>query len=301
MTASSAPRIGLSGSSGLVGSALRARLEGSGCDVAPLVRRSPQPGEIEWRPEDGLTDPASAEGLAAVVHLAGESLASGRWSERRKERFRSSRVQATAQLVRCLSSLEAPPQRFLCASAIGFYGDRGDEWLDESSAPGTGFLADLCREWEAAAVSARAADTTTILRFGVVLAARGGALERMAMPARLGLGGPLGSGRQHFSWITLDDVVSSIVDLLDGPAHSGPVNLVAPTDDTNATFTRALGQVLRRPTIFRAPAFALRAALGEMAEEMLLASQRVRPGVLEQRSVSFSHPDAQTALAALLR
>ena len=292
-------RIAISGASGLVGSHLTRALDDAGHEVLRLVRCTPGRNEIEWRPERGLVDPEAAEALDAVVHLAGESLASGRWNRARKRRFWDSRVGATERLALDLSRLQEPPGAFLSASAVGLYGDRGSELLDETSAPGSGFLSDLCVAWEAAAAAHAAASRTVLLRFGVILDGRAGALPRMVLPLDAFVG-ILGTGRQHFPWIARPDVVRAILFLLERPSLSGPFNLVAPADDTNETFCRALGRALRRP-VLKAPPAILRLATGEMADEMLLASQRARPRALESAGFEFRYPDAESALSEVLR
>ncbi len=291
-------KVALSGASGLIGSALARSLEDAGHRCQPLVRRPPStPGELEWRPEHGLSDPSAASGLDALIHLAGENVAGGRWTAARQRRIRVSRGRATRRLVRSLSRLQTPPRVFVCASAVGYYGDRGDELLDEDSPAGNGFLASVCREWEAAARTAAAVcERVVMLRFGVVLSARGGALARMLPPFRLGLGGRLGPGTQYVPWIHIGDAVSAIRHVL---AHDigGPVVLASPEPATNAALTRAIAAALGRPALLPAPAFALRLAFGEMANETLLASTRVVPRVLDGTRFRFRCPTLGEALA----
>ena len=289
-------KIAVSGSSGLIGSALIRMLEQSGHDCRRLVRRPPRkPGELEWRPERGLAEPAAAQGLDAVVHLAGESVAGGRWTAARRHRIRSSRAPATLRLVESLSALERPPRVFLCASAAGYYGDRGDELLDEDSPAGDGFLASVCRDWEAAAATAATiCERVVMLRFGVVLTVAGGALPRMLPPFRFGLGGRLGSGRQYFPWIHLEDAAAAIRHLLDH--GEGPVNLTAPQQVTNSELTRSLARTLRRPALLPVPAPVLAAVFGAMARETLLASARVVPARLESGGFAYRHPTLDSAL-----
>jgi hypothetical protein len=279
------------------------RLAALGHRPVRLVRRRPAEREdvAEWSPDRGLVAGPAVEGLDAIVHLAGENIASGRWTSARKRAIRDSRVGGTAALTGSLGKLEAPPRVFVCASATGFYGDRGEERLDEGARRGEGFLADVCAAWEAAARAAESACERVVLaRFGVVLG-DGGALARMLLPFKLGLGGPLGSGRQHMPWIALDDAVGALLFTLTEPGLSGPVNLVAPEETTNRDLTRALGRVLRRPAVLPVPAFALRLALGrEMADELLLASARVVPRVLVERGFEFSRPRLEDALRAAL-
>lgn len=303
-------KILISGSSGLVGSAVADNLNHQGHDLIRLVR----PGsaarqsatvsellQIAWNPQSGLLD-SRAEGADAVIHLAGASIAGRRWTEAWKRELRDSRVTATNRLVASLQRLHRPPQIFVAASAIGFYGSRGDEELTESSPAGTGFLAQLTVDWETE--SARAAEWGTrivILRFGVILAKQGGALPQMALPFRFGVGGRIGSGRQWISWITLDDVVGIIRFALETNLLSGPANAVSPNPAQNAAFSSTLARVLHRPAIFPVPSFALRLALGEMADSLLLASQRVYPSKLEQLGYRFHYPELQPALTAVLR
>lgn len=294
-------KIATSGASGLIGGTLTRSLEESGHDCIRLVRRTPRsPGELEWRPERGLAEPAVAQGLDALVHLAGESVAGGRWTAARRRRIRSSRAAATLRLVESLARMERPPRMFVCASAVGYYGDRGDELLDEDSAPGDGFLASVCRDWEAAAATAATiCERVVMLRFGVVLSAAGGALPRMLTPFGLGLGGRLGSGRQYFPWIHLEDATAAICHLLDH--GEGPVNLTAPEQVTNADFTRSLARVLRRPAMLPVPAPALAAVFGAMARETLLASTRVLPARLQGGGFAYRHPTLDSALRRELR
>jgi uncharacterized protein (TIGR01777 family) len=293
----------VSGASGLIGSALTDALREAGHGVTRLVRSSVAAGKegLGWDPSSGPRDPQRLEGIEAVVHLAGAGIASGRWSAARKELIRASRVEGTRTLATALASLRHPPRTLLCASAVGFYGDRGAEVLGEESLPGTGFLASVCRAWEEAATPASAAGIRVVhMRFGVVLSREGGALRRMLVPFRLGLGGPLGNGAQYMSWIALDDAVAAILRLLGRAEVRGAVNLVAPHPVTNLEFTRALGRVLSRPTLFAVPAVAARLAFGEMADEMLLASTRAMPMRLEASGYTFRYPDIDAALGAVL-
>lgn len=293
--------VALSGASGLIGSALANSLEAARGRCHRLVRRTPsRPDELEWRPERGLADPEAASGLDVLVHLAGENVAAGRWTARRRSRISASRGPATRRLVESLSRLERPPRVFVCASAVGYYGDRGDELLDEDSTCGAGFLASVCREWEAAARTAsEVCERVAILRFGVVLSARGGALARMLPPFRLGLGGRLGSGRQYFPWIHIDDAVAAIRHVTERDIR-GPVNLVAPEQVTNAALTRVIVATLERPALLPVPSPALRLAFGAMARETLLASARVVPAVLQETGFSYRYPTLGAALAGEL-
>lgn len=293
----------VTGSSGLVGSVLLPFLTVRGHGVTPLVRTAPGPAEPGpyWNPETGVIHTDGLEGLGAVVHLAGESISGGRWTPDKKRRIRDSRVAGTRLLCEALGSLTIPPRTLVSASAIGFYGNRGDELLNESSPGGGGYLADVCAEWEAATAPAREAGIRVVLlRFGVVLALEGGALARMRLPFQLGVGGILGSGRQYMSWIALDDAVGAICHALVTEELEGAVNAVAPDPVTNWEFTKTLGRVLRRPTLLPMPAFAARLAFGEMADELLLASARVFPGKLLKSGYRFRAPRIEGALRHLL-
>lgn len=291
----------ISGASGLIGSALVKSLSEAGHAVRRLVRREAGPAEVRWDPAAGRLDAADLEGLDAVLHLAGENIAAGRWTRRRKARIRESRAVGTRLLSRTLAGLADPPGVFISASAVGFYGDRGEGQLDERSPPGSGFLAEVCRQWEAATEPAAGAGIRAVqLRTGMVLAAHGGALAKMLPIFRLGLGGRLGSGRQYVSWITLDDVAGAVGRVLLDETLRGPVNLVAPQPVTNRRFTAALGRVLKRPTWLPAPALALRIVLGQMAEELLLAGARVMPKRLLDAGYQFLHPELEAALRHVL-
>lgn len=303
-------RILVSGSTGFLGTSLIEALERDGHSVARLTRpEGGRPGAkgqqglaIRWDPVNGQLEAAAAEGADALVHLAGASIAGGRWSRARKNLLRTSRIDATRQLMGALSRLQRPPRVILAASAIGYYGDRGDETLTESSSPGNDFLATLCREWEAEASRGKEFGARVVmLRFGIVLAVHGGALPRMLLPFKLGVGGRLGSGRQWMSWITLTEAIEIVRFALASAAFSGPVNTVTPQPVTNKEFTRILARVLHRPAVFPAPAFALRLALGEMADALLLSSQRVAPAKLQQAGYRFAHPDLGAALYEVLR
>ena len=291
----------VSGAGGLIGTGLVQSLRAQGNEVRCLRRGTVGADAILWDPEAGMLDAGALEGLDGVVHLAGENIAGGRWTPARKQRIRESRVQGTRLLCARLAQLQRPPQVLVSASAIGYYGDRGEEELREDSPPGQGFLAEVCRAWEEAAEPARTRGIRVAhLRFGMVLSARGGALARLLLPFRLGLGGRVGKGRQYLGWISLDDAVQAAGHLLEHPDLSGPFNAVAPHHCTNAEFTRALGQVLRRPTLLPVPSWALRLALGEMAGELLLASTRVAPARLLESGFQFEHPELEEALRRLL-
>ena len=290
--------VAVTGASGLIGTALTAALEERGDRVIPVGRRPPV-GGVAWDPVVRRIDEAALEGVDAVIHLAGESI-DGRWTSSKKRRILDSRVEGTEVLVGALSNLDRPPAVVVSASAVGFYGDRGDEELTEDSEPGTGFLAEVCERWEAAAVPIASPDTRLVLaRTGIVCTPDGGALGRMLALTRLGLAGRLGNGRQWWSWITLEDEVRALLHLLDRPV-AGPVNLVAPGTCRNAEFVRTLARALRRPAVLPAPALALRAVLGEMANGLLLASARVRPVRLEDSGFTFKSPDFAVAISELL-
>jgi uncharacterized protein len=291
----------VTGASGFIGSALVARLTAEGHSVRRLTRRTPAgPREFRWDPQGGSIEPAALESLDAAIHLAGETV-DGRWTAAKKERIRRSRVDGTRTLSNALAAVGPRPSVLVCASAVGLYGDRGDEELTEASPPGDSFLAEVVTEWEAASSPADEAGIRVVrLRFGIVLSPEGGALRRMLLPFRLGLGGRFGSGRQWMSWISLDDVVGAIGHALVTDRLTGAANAVAPSPVTNAAFTKALGRVLHRPTVLAVPAPVLRVALGEFAGE-LLSSVRVLQRRLAQSGYEFRHPELEPALGDLLR
>lgn len=294
-------RVAVTGSHGLIGTALSALLRSEGHTVIRVVRGRPGPGDLLWDPERGQIDAEGLEAMDAVVHLAGENLASGRWTAQRKRRLAESRTVGTSLLASTLARLDAPPGVLVSASAVGYYGDRGDEILTEASPPGSGFLARLSQAWEEAADPAGAAGIRVVHpRFGVVLSPKGGALARLLPVFRLGLGGRLASGRQWMSVQTLDDTVAAIRHMLTHPGLTGPVNVVCPAPLTNAQFTRELAAALGRPALFRVPAVALRVALGAMADETLLASQRAVPERLLEAGFRFRDPTAGEGLRRLL-
>ncbi|MFN0056312.1 MAG: TIGR01777 family oxidoreductase [Planctomycetales bacterium] len=297
-------RVLVSGSTGLVGTALIPLLTTAGHEVVRLVRsraKTPSKEMVQWDPEANYVDAAELEGLDAIVHLAGEPIAAGRWNPERKRRIRESRIRGTRLLCETLSHLARPPQTLVCASAIGVYGDRGDEVLTESSSPGSGFLAEVCRDWEAACEPARQKGIRVAnLRMGVVLSPAGGALAKMLTPFKMGVGGVIGSGRQFMSCVALDDLVGAILHILVTPGLSGPINGVCPEPVSNREFTKTLGKVLGRPTIFPMPALAARLAFGEMADELLLASARVQPGRLLEMGYQFRCPTVESALRHVL-
>jgi uncharacterized protein (TIGR01777 family) len=292
----------ISGASGLVGTRLRQLCDAHGRPHLSLVRRAPTGAhESEWDPRRGLLESSALEGAAAVVHLAGESIASGRWSADRKRRLRESRILGTRLVAETLARLAPPLPAFVSASAIGYYGDSGDALVDETSDSGVGFLAELCRAWESATAPAGAAGIRVVHpRLGVVLASEGGMLAQLLLPFRMGVGGVVGSGRQVLSWIGLGDAAAALLHLVDTPQLSGPVNLVAPAPATNVEFTRALGRVLSRPTILPLPSFAVRALFGEMGRELLLAGQRVSPQKLLDSGFEFTQPELEPALRGIL-
>ncbi|MHB1012520.1 MAG: TIGR01777 family oxidoreductase [Desulfobacteria bacterium] len=297
-------RVAITGSTGLVGSEVAPVLSAAGHEVVRLVRRAPAPGEnaIRWDPREGIVDGMGLEGFDAVLHLAGENVGAGRWTAARKAAIRDSRVDGTRLLCDALAGLARPPKVLVCASAIGYYGDRGEEPLTEESFPGTGFLAEVCREWEAAsAPAARKGIRVVALRIGMVLSRRGGALPRMLPLFRAGLGGVIGGGRQYVSWVALDELPHILLHALQRGDLSGPVNAVAPRPVTNREFTEALGKALSRPTPLPVPAFALRLAVGrEMADALLLASARVLPRRLEETGYRFRFPELPAAVLLLL-
>ncbi|MCS6806493.1 MAG: TIGR01777 family oxidoreductase [Blastocatellia bacterium] len=291
----------VTGASGLIGAALVPFLTGGGHQVTRAVRSQPKTDEVHWNPDVGVIESAKLEDLDAVVHLAGENIADGRWTPEKKARIRDSRVNGTRLVSQTLAALERKPRVLVCASAIGFYGDRGADVLTEASPAGSGFLADVCKEWEAATEPAAQAGIRVVnARIGIVFTPRGGALQKMLLPFKLGLGGVIGHGRQYWSWISIDDVIGAIHHLITNEQLSGPVNLVAPRAVTNAEFTKTLGRVLSRPTIFPMPAFAAQLAFGEMADALLLASARVEPARLLESGYQFRHPDLEGALRHLL-
>ena len=296
-------RVLLTGSNGLVGRAVASRLEAEAHIVVRMVRDRNDlgPERVYWNPEaPDAIDTAPLEGLDAAIHLAGENVAQ-RWSPEKKHRIRNSRVQGTGILVRTFQELSRPPKVLLCASAIGYYGDRGDELMNEESARGRGFLSSVCRDWEAAATQfSETGARVACMRLGVVLGRDGGALAKMLPPFRLGLGGVVGPGTQYMSWVHLQDVVEAIFFLLQAETRSGPVNLVAPNPVTNRAFTRTLGAVLKRPTLLPLPGFMTRLAFGEMAGETLLSSTRVEPAALVRAGLQFKFPELRPALADLL-
>lgn len=296
-------RVVITGISGFIGSALGDLLRNEGFSVAGVSRKPPRPAsrDLQWDPYARRIDASELEGVDVVVHLAGESVAGERWTAERKREIRRSRVESTLFLSETLAGLSRRPRALLSASAIGFYGTRGDEVLTEDSPAGRGYFADLCRDWEAATASAeRAGIRTTHLRIGIVLGEGGGALKKMLPPFRAGIGSSFGSGKQWMSWIALPDLLRAIRFLMDCEDLAGPVNMVAPNAVTNAEFTRVLNRVLRRPGFLPVPEFAVRLLFGEMGEATLLGSQRVVPRRLQQAGFRFQHPEPEGALRAVL-
>ncbi len=295
-------RILISGASGLLGKSLTSALHAQGHQTIALVRRAPQANEIQWDPNRPL-DPAKLAGCDAVFHLAGKNIA-GVWTKKFKQEVMESRVHGTRTLATAVAEslrLTGQPRAFLCASGIGYYGNRGDEVLSESSSAGSGFLAEVCRQWEAATSPASDAGVRVVnFRIGVVLARDGGALKPMLPPFRLGLGGRIGSGRQFLSWIALDDVIGAMIFALENQNLRGPINLVGPAPVRNQQFVKALGHVIHRPTIFPLPEFVVRTLMGEMGQELLLTSARAEPTKLTAAGYPFRHTNLEEALRSVL-
>lgn len=293
----------ISGSSGLIGTALIASFKERGHEIVRLVRDVSRMAEdtLLWDPEHRELRLEEFEGFDVVINLAGENLSSGRWNDQKKQKIRDSRVINTHMLAELLARLDKPPSLFISASAIGFYGERGDEEVTEASALGEGFLSDLCQKWEEASNAAQSAGIRVInLRIGVVLSIEGGALSRMLTPFKMGLGGVVGSGKQYISWISIDDLIGIILHVINTESLKGPVNAVSPNPVTNRQFTKTLGRLLKRPTFFPLPAFIARLVLGEMADALLLCSTRVFPKVLKESEYSFLYPQLESALKHLL-
>lgn len=300
-------KVALTGARGLIGSALAERMVASGFEVIRVSRDKTDKKNPVWNPESGAMDDKSREkleGLHAFIHLAGENIASGRWTKEKKEEIEQSRIQATRNLIEALSSLQAPPPNFLCASAIGYYGNRGDETLTErSNVAKLDFLGGVCRDWEKSANSIKEffPETRVVnLRFGVVLSKKGGALNKMLPPFQMGLGGPIGNGRQYMSWIDIEDAAGAIIHCLNRTEINGPVNIVAPNAVTNAEFTKTLSDVIKKPAFLPMPDFAAKMVFGQMAEELLLASTKVRPAKLEETGFRYEFPTLHNSLMHLL-
>ena len=291
----------VTGSSGLIGSALTKSLKTGGHSVIHLLRTNNNPDSPVWDLDKEEIDLAQTGGNYAVVHLAGENIADGRWSEKKKNCILNSRVRGTKLLAEHFACAENKPQVFISASAVGFYGDRGEDIVDESSEVGNGFLAKVCGQWEEASnVAAEAGIRVANVRFGVVLSSKGGALKKMLLPFKMGLGGVIGSGRQYMSWLSIDDAVAMIQYVIANDSIHGSVNFVTQNTINNREFTKTLGRVLNRPTIFPLPVFAARLAFGEMADELLLSSTRVFPEKLMDSGYKFQHPDLSQALEHLI-
>ena len=295
-------RILISGSTGLIGSAFIRAASAAKHTFIPLVRKRGLASSVYWDPESGAIDSTALAGIDAVVHLAGESIAARRWSAAQKERILGSRVKGTELLASTLARMSPRPRVMISASAIGYYGDCGDRRLTESSPAGSDFLAGVCREWERATSAASAAGIRVVhLRTGIVLAKAGGALPKMAMPFKLGVGGRIGSGKQYMSWIDLEDEVQVLLHCIQNESLEGPVNSAAPSAVTNAEFTKTLGRALSRPSLFPLPAFVARAMFGDMADALLLSSQRVEPAKLLDSGYAFRHTNLEETLRRILR
>ncbi|HET8770696.1 MAG TPA: TIGR01777 family oxidoreductase [Gemmatimonadaceae bacterium] len=287
-------RIAVTGATGFIGRALLRHLRQAGHEVRRIGRSGD--ADVRWNPAAGTMDAAGLDGVDAVIHLAGEQIAQ-RWTAEARQRILDSRVDGTRLIAQTCAAMRVTPEVLVCSSAVGIYGDRGDLWLDESSETGSDFLADVCRRWEAAAQPARDVGMRVVhLRTGVALSPEGGALGKMLLPFQMGVGGRLGAGTQWMSWISRHDLVRAMLFAVESPELSGPVNAVAPEPVTNATFASTLGRVLRRPAVLPVPRFALRAMYGRMAEETILASQRVRARALEAAGFAFTHPTLASAL-----
>ncbi len=297
-------RIAISGSHGLVGSSLVPLLMRAGYEVRRIVRKGSEPSadDISFDAiESGRGDEVFGD-VDAVVHLAGENIASGRWTDEKKKAIRESRVESTKAISQCLARMKQPPKVLVCASATGYYGDRGGETLTEGSPAGSGFLAELCADWERATVPAAGASVRVVnIRLGIVLSPKAGALAKMLPPFRAGAGGPFGDGHQYMSWITIDDVAGAILHSLASDKLSGPVNLVAPSPVTNREFSETLAKVLHRPAFFPVPAFGARLLFGEMADALLLSSARVQPDKLVSSGYAFQYPQLEPALVHLIQ
>lgn len=301
--ASPALNIVLTGGNGLIGRSLQFFLRSLGHNVTCLKYSGAGPliGANTWNHQHQAVDRNALEGSDVFIHLAGENVGSGRWTEKKKKNIKNSRIDSTQFFADVISRLDLPPKTFICASAIGYYGDRGNETLDEKSDPGHGFLAEVCKTWEESTFMLNQLDIRVAnLRFGVILAGQGGALKKMLLPFSMGLGGPIGDGQQFMSWIALDDAIGAIHHIIRNQHISGPVNITAPTPVTNADFTKTLAKVLKRPAILPMPAFAAKAIFGEKADELLLASAKVEPKVLKESSYQYLFPDLEKAIRHLL-
>ncbi|GAX62521.1 nucleoside-diphosphate-sugar epimerase [Candidatus Scalindua japonica] len=291
-------KIAVTGSSGLIGSNLVSFLSKNGVTVSKIIRENPKDNDISWKPENGDWNSTFADG---IVHLAGENIAAGKWTKAKKERIRNSRIKGTKKLCEHILKLESPPSVFVCASAIGYYGDRGMEFLNEDSSRGSGFLPDVCLGWEEAADTVSKAGIRVVnVRFGIVLSKNGGALAKMLTPFKMGMGGKIGNGNQYMSWVDIDDVAGAIHHALTTDSLKGPVNVTAPNPVTNKEFTKTLGKVLNRPAVMPMPAFIARLAFGEMANDLLLASTKVAPKRLSDSGYKFLYPELESALKHVL-
>ena len=291
----------ISGATGLIGSVLIRELESGGHRTTRLTRSPGSSEDVGWDPSSGTIDASRIEGHDAVVHLAGENIGEGRWTQEKKRRILESRREGTRLLAETIAGLPEPPRVMVSASAVGYYGDRGNELLREDSAPGSDFLAEVCKAWEAAADPAREAGVRVVHpRNGIVLSTEGGALARTLPIFKLGGGGRIGSGRQWWSWVAIDDVAGAYVHALTDDSIEGPLNVGSPNPLTNAEYTKVMGKVLNRPTVFPLPAAAARLMLGEVADALLLASQRVEPAKLEETGYEFRYPELEGALRHLI-
>jgi uncharacterized protein len=294
-------KVAVTGSSGLIGSSLVSYLSKKDIVVSKILRENPEDDDISWKPENGDWDSDFTGGVDGIVHLAGENVASGRWTKAKKEKIRNSRIEGTKRLCEHILKLPTPPSVLVCASAIGYYGNRGVEFLNEGSSRGSGFLPDVCLGWEEAAESVSKAGIRVVnVRFGIALSKDGGALAKMMTPFKIGMGGKIGSGTQYMSWIAMDDVTGAIYHTLTTDSLNGPVNLTAPNPVTNKEFTTTLGEVLKRPAVVPIPAFAAKLAFGEMANDLLLASTKVAPKRLSDSGYKFQYPELEPALKHVL-
>ncbi|MFQ5962916.1 MAG: TIGR01777 family oxidoreductase [Candidatus Scalinduaceae bacterium] len=294
-------KVAVTGTSGLVGSSLVSFLSKKDITVCKIFHEDLTDNEISWKPENGDWDTAFTDGIDGIVHLAGENIATGRWTKEKKEKIKNSRIEGTKRLCEYVLKLPIPPSVFVCASAVGFYGDRGAEILNEDSSRGSGFLSDVCMGWEEAANTILNAGIRVVnVRFSMVLSNAGGALAKMLTPFKMGMGGKIGSGKQYMSWVAIDDVTGAIYHALTTDSLNGPVNVTSPNPVTNKEFTKTLGRVLNRPTVMPMPAFAARLAFGEMANELLLASTRVEPKKLLDAGYHFQYPELEDAIKHIL-
>lgn len=294
-------KVAVTGTSGLIGSSLLSFLSKKNISVCKILRESTTENEISWKPETGEWNSAFTDGIDGIVHLAGENIATGKWTKEKKKKIKNSRIEGTKRLCNHVLKLPSPPSVFVCASAVGFYGDRGVEVLNEDSSRGSGFLSDVCIGWEQATKTISNAGIRVInLRFGMVLSNAGGALAKMLTPFKMGMGGRIGNGKQYMSWVAIDDVIGAIYHALFTESLKGPVNVTSPNPVTNMEFTKILGRVLNRPTIIPMPAFAARLIFGEMANELLLTSTRVEPKKLLNTEYRFQYPELEDALKHIL-